>query len=68
MAFRFTSDVAILPRVGFPFVPPARGTAAPAPGVCGAGLHAAPGGCHTWADREITMELLGCRGVVDEVR
>jgi hypothetical protein len=41
MAFRFASDVAILPRVGFRLVPPARGAVAPALGSCGAGLKAA---------------------------
>ena len=57
MAFGFASDVAILPRVGFPFVTPARGCGAPA-----LRQSALPGYA-----LQLTMELLECRGVVDEV-
>jgi len=65
MAFRFACDVAILPRVGFPFAPPARGAAAQ-PVVFLASARKLPGRHHIWQHRTLIMEHLACRGVVDE--
>jgi len=65
MAFRFACDVAILPRVGFPFAPPARGAAAH-PLVVLASTRNSPGRHHTWQHQTLIMEHLACRGVVDE--
>jgi hypothetical protein len=65
MAFRFACDVAILPRVGFPFAPPARGAAAhPLVFLASAGIFR--GRHHTWQHQALIMEHLACRGVVDE--
>ena len=65
MAFRFACDVAILPRVGFPFAPPARGAAAH-PLVFLAPARKVPRRHRTWQHQTLIMEHLGCRGVVDE--
>ena len=67
MAFGFAADVAILPRVGFLFVVPSRGAFAPALVVWGASSKAA-GGRLPGSTGQLNMELLECRGVVDEVR
>ena len=62
MAFRWSCDVAILPRVGFPFAPPVRGAAAHPKVSLGRPPENVPGRNPAWQNQTLICGTFGMSG------